>query len=258
METCLTFQAFFSRSASSSRHSPTRWMEGESVPLSRVSTAPRMDFLGERGERSEGADGRNTLRWVLGRACANQCQRERHGNLRACTGPEWLSAEPSTPPASAWRHLRTVPEHATTGKCDRLWNEATRSESEQTIHRQTRLGSCGTRTASRSETMVAAQSRCETVRCAPSDAHFWTRRIGSCCPDCKPHLRWTACKWNGRRDDPTVLHDRGRKTPSRMGCNSTRSVIGCLHRHYSVMQAGWNVVKMFFQCIFLWRENVFS
>ena len=81
------------------------------------------------------------------------------------------------------------------------------------IHRQTRLGSGGTRTASRSETVVATQSRCETVRCAPSDAHFWTRRIASCCPDCKPHLRWTACKWNGRRDDPTVLHDRGRKIP---------------------------------------------
>ena len=94
------------------------------------------------------------------------------------------------------------------------------------IHRQTRLGSGGTRTASRSETVVAAQSRCETVRCAPSDAHFWTRRIASCCPDCKPHLRWTACKWNGRRDDPTVLHDRGRKIPSRMGCNGTESVMG--------------------------------
>ena len=45
---------------------------------------------------------------------------------------------------------------------------------------------------------------------------------------------------------------------SRMGCNSTVSVMGGLHRHYSVVQAGWNVVKMFFQCIFLWRENVFS
>ena len=172
------------------------------------------DFLGERGERSERADGRNTLQWVFGRACANQCQRERHLNLRAGTGPEWLSAEPSTFPASAWRHPRTVPEHGTTeGKCERLWNEANRSESEQTIHRQTRLVSGGTRTASRSETMVTAQSKCETVRCAPFDAHFWTRRIASCCPDCKLHLRWTACKWNGRRDDPTILHDRGRKIP---------------------------------------------
>ena len=47
--------------------------------------------------------------------------------------------------------------------------------------------------------------------------------------------------------------------PSRMDCNSTVSVMGGLHKHYSVMQAGWNVVKMFFQCIFLWSEkNVFS
>ena len=33
--------------------------------------------------------------------------------------------------------------------------------------------------------------------------------------------------------------------PSRMGCNSKeRVVLGGMYRHYSVMQAGWNV----FQC----------
>ena len=30
--------------------------------------------------------------------------------------------------------------------------------------------------------------------------------------------------------------------PSRMGCNSTVSVMGGLHKHYSVVQAGWNAV----------------
>ena len=84
----------------------------------------------------------------------------------------------------------------------------------QTIHRQTTLGSGETRTTSRSETMVAAQSRCGSVRCAPSDAHCWTQGIASGCPDCQLHLRWsTACKWNGRRDDPTIPHDRGRNNP---------------------------------------------
>ena len=47
--------------------------------------------------------------------------------------------------------------------------------------------------------------------------------------------------------------------PSRMGCNSKgRVVMGDLHRHYSVMQAGWNVVKCSYsECIvfFLWRER---
>ena len=39
-----------------------------------------------------------------------------------------------------WRHLRTVPKHSTKGRnCERWWNEAYRSESEQTTHRQTRL-----------------------------------------------------------------------------------------------------------------------
>ena len=36
---------------------------------------------------------------------------------------------------------RTVPEHATTGgKCERLWNEATRSESEQTNTQTNKVG----------------------------------------------------------------------------------------------------------------------
>ena len=55
--------------------------------------------------------------------------------------------------------------------------------------------------------MVATQSRRGSVPCAPSDAHCWTRRIASCFPDCQLQLRWgTACKWNRRRDDPTLLH----------------------------------------------------
>ena len=56
--------------------------------LSRVSTAPRRGFLGER-ERSEGVDGRNALQWVLGSACAYQFERERRRNLSAGTGREW-------------------------------------------------------------------------------------------------------------------------------------------------------------------------
>ena len=134
METCPTFQAYQCRSASSSRHCPSRWMECDSGTHSRR-FPPRQggDFHGER-ERSEGVVRRNSLQWVLGSACANQCQRERHRNLRAGTGMEWLYAEPSTLPASAWRHLRTVPEPGTIGrKCERRWNEPNRSESEQTI-----------------------------------------------------------------------------------------------------------------------------
>ena len=90
------------------------------------------------------------MQWVLGSARANQRQREGHGNLCAGTGPEWLYAEPT-----ALHQLGDVPvpEPSTTRrKCERWWNEANRSESEQTIHRQTRLGSSATGTASRSET----------------------------------------------------------------------------------------------------------
>ena len=84
----------------------------------------------------------------------------------------------------------------------------------KTTHRQTRLGSGGTCTASRSETLVATQSRRGCVRCAPSDPHCWTRGIAGCCSDCQLYLRsCAACKWNGRRDDPTILYDRGRKNP---------------------------------------------
>ena len=63
-------------------------------------------------------------------------------------------------------------------------------------------------TASRGETTVATQSWCGSARRAPSDAHCWTRRIASCGPDCQLDLRWcTASQWNGRRDDPAILHD---------------------------------------------------
>ena len=194
LETCPTFQAYQGRSASSSRHSPTRCMECESGTHS-IGFPPchEGDFLGER-EKSEGVDGRNALQWILGSVCADQCHPERHRNLRAGTEPEWLYAEPSTLPASAWRHPRTVPEHGTTGKkCEKWWNEA-------------RFGGGGTCTASRSETMVAAQSRCGSVRCAPSDAQELqvVAQIASSTYD-------GACKWKGRRDDPTILHDRRRK-----------------------------------------------
>ena len=54
---------------------------------------------------------------------------------------------PQRLPASAWGHSRTVPEHGTTGsKCERWWNEANRSEPEQTEHRHTGFGSSGTGT----------------------------------------------------------------------------------------------------------------
>ena len=51
------------------------------------------------------------------------------------------------------------------------------------------------------------------------DARPPTRIVGReelRCPDWQLYLRWCiACKCNGRRDDPTILHDRGRKTHSR-------------------------------------------
>ena len=38
--------------------------------------------------------------------------------------------------------------------------------------------------------------------------------------------------------------------PSRMACNSMERVLmGGMHRHHSVMHAGWNGFSMFFQCV---------
>ena len=88
----------------------------------------------------QGVDGGDALQRVLGSVRTNHPQREGYRNLRAGTRQEWY-AEPAALPASAWGHSRTVPEHGTTArKCERWWNEAHRSEIEQTVHRQTGFG----------------------------------------------------------------------------------------------------------------------
>ena len=137
-------------------------------------------FLGMR-ERGESVDSRDALQWVLGSACANQHQR---GGVRK--SPCWCKNRNGCMQSrqrflhQLGRHSRAVPEHGTTGRvCERWRNEANCSESEQTIHRQTGLGSGGTGTSSCSTELVWKCSTCA------SDAQCWTRRIASSGPDCQ-------------------------------------------------------------------------
>ena len=212
LETCPTFRTCRCRPDSSTRHTPTRRMECESRTHSR-GFAPRQggDFLGER-ERGEGVDGGDALQRVLDSARLVEVQKSR------CWYKTRMYAERAALPASAGGGRGAFPcstraQHHKR-KRERWWNEANRSEPEQTVHRETGLGSSRTGPASRSETTVATQSWCGSARRASSDAHCWSRRIASCGPDGKLELRrCTAGQWNGRRDDPAILHDRGGKNP---------------------------------------------
>ena len=186
------------RPDSSTRHTPTRRMECESGTHS-GGFAPRQggDLHGKR-ERGEGVDGGDALQRVLGSARTNQPQREVAQKSRCWYKTGMVACRAGSASCISLGREGGVPVQyqssgTTRGKCGRWWNEANRSEPEQTVHRQTGLGSSRTGPASRGETMVATQSWCGSARRASSDAHCWTRRIASCGPDCQARLTKVHC-----------------------------------------------------------------
>ena len=168
-------------------------------------------FLGER-EGGERVDGRDALQWVPDSACAYQRQRDGHGNLRAGTGPERLFAEPSAFPASAWGHYPAVSEHGTTGRmCERWWNEAiVLGLSKQHTDRQGwEAAELARRVAARRWLQHRAgvevlEARPPTRVAGREELQVVAQIASSTYDGC------TACEWNGRRGDPTILHDRGK------------------------------------------------